>query len=78
MTVLHIPWIDRFPFPGMRNNAISLSCEGFDDEDFFRDVFTQESFDIRPGFQTWDPAAWVMIDSFRQKWGYLFARLAVG
>ena len=72
MTILHIPWIDRFPFPAMRNNAITLSCDGFDEEDFFRDIFTQESFDIKPGFHSWDPAAWVMVETFRRKWGYLF------
>ncbi len=73
MTVLHIPWIDRFPFPKMRDNAITHSCEGFDDEDFFCDLFTDESFEIKPGSYSWDPEAWVMTDRFRTKWGYFFA-----
>ncbi|KAJ9612415.1 hypothetical protein H2200_004012 [Cladophialophora chaetospira] len=73
MTVLHIPWIDRFPFPKMRDNAITHSCNGFDDEEFFCDIFTRESFEIKPESYSWDPTAWVMTNSFRDRWGFLFS-----
>ena len=87
MTVLHIPWIDRFPFPKMRDNVISLS--GVIDEEEFRtsllstpksslltpvvaDLFTTDSFVIVPESVSWDPMAWVVTKSFEEKWGYLF------
>lgn len=72
MTVLHIPWIDRFPFPKMRDNVIRLSCEGFDEDELFSDIFINESFTIAPGSPSWDAAGWTMAKSFQIKWGHLF------
>jgi len=72
MTVLHIPWIDRFPFPRMRDNVIQLCCDGFDEDEFFADIFTGESFTVAPGALSWDPAGWKMAEGFRSKWGHLF------
>jgi hypothetical protein len=72
MTILHIPWIDRFPFPKMRDNVIRLSCEGFDEDELFSDIFIRESFTITPGSLSWDPAGWNMAKSFQCKWGHLF------
>ncbi|EON63144.1 hypothetical protein W97_02371 [Coniosporium apollinis CBS 100218] len=71
MTVLHIPWIDRFPFPKMRDNVIQLSGI-IDEEVFLCDLFTTDSFTIVPGSVSWDPMAWVVTNPFEKKWGYLF------
>jgi hypothetical protein len=72
MTVLHIPWIDRFPFPKMRDNVIRLSCDGFDEDELFSDIFIRDSFIITPGSLSWDAAGWTMVKSFQIKWGHLF------
>lgn len=71
MTVLHIPWIDRFPFPNMRDNVIQLSGI-IDEEVFLCDLFTTDSFTIAPDSVSWDPTVWVVTKPFEDKWGYLF------
>jgi hypothetical protein len=72
MTVLHVPWIDRFPFPQMRDNAIRMSCrDNFDEEEFLFDVFMGETFTITPGSLSWDPSAWAVTKSFEEKWRFL-------
>ncbi|KIW09823.1 hypothetical protein PV08_11924 [Exophiala spinifera] len=71
MTVLHIPWIDRFPFPGMRDKVIRLNGM-FDEEEFLNDMFQMSTFDILPDSVSWDPNAWIMTQSFEEKWGFLF------
>lgn len=71
LTTLHQLWIDRFPFPKMRDNMISLN-RIFHEEDFLEDLFNMQSFEIRPGGKCWDPSAWKMGKIFGQKWGYLF------
>lgn len=67
----HYSWIDRFPFPRMRDNLILLSHR-LDLEDFFTDLFRMESFTLRKNADVWDVTAWEMCDEFREKWGYLF------
>lgn len=71
MTVLHIPWIDRFPFPGMRDNVIRLSGM-FDEEEFLNDLYQTNTFTILSESVSWDPGAWIMTKSFEEKWGFLF------
>ena len=71
LTTIHSRWIDRFPFPKMRDNLITLNGI-IDDEEFLRDLFSMESFHINPGKAGWDPSAWVIGKQFQQKWGYLF------
>lgn len=71
LTTVHPIWIDRFPFPKMRDNLITMS--GFvDEEDFLRDLFSMESFSIHQGKAGWDPSGWTMGEAFGKKWGYLF------
>jgi hypothetical protein len=71
MTTLHIPWIDRFPFPKMRDNIIMMNAV-IDEEDFLNDLFTTESFVVASGTMSWDPNGWVIGKEFQEKWGYLF------
>ncbi|KAF2180554.1 hypothetical protein K469DRAFT_274587 [Zopfia rhizophila CBS 207.26] len=71
LITIHARWIDRFPFPKMRNNMISMSSI-VDDEEFLSDLFTIPSFNLTPGRATWDPRAWKIEKSFAEKWGYLF------
>ncbi|KAK4941603.1 hypothetical protein LTR10_018480 [Elasticomyces elasticus] len=69
----HRKWIDRFPFPRMRDNLILLS-EILDLDDFVRDLFGMSSLIFRheSGQATWDPGAWIIAPEFASKWGYLF------
>lgn len=71
LMTIHPSWIDRFPFPKMRNSLISLSGV-IDEEEFVRDVMIMPSFEITPGRLPWDPRAWKMLKPFAEKWGYLF------
>ena len=70
---VHKRWIDRFPFPRMRDNMILL--DGLVDlEDFIRDLFGKDSLCLRPDAQgpTWEPKSWFLGTEFSLKWGYLF------
>ena len=71
LTTIHPRWIDRFPFPKMRDNFINLGAI-IDEEEFMRDLFSMESFTIQPGMSGWDPRAWIISKEFARKWGYLF------
>ncbi|KAF2684507.1 hypothetical protein K458DRAFT_418083 [Lentithecium fluviatile CBS 122367] len=71
LITIHPRWIDRFPFPKMRNSLISLSGV-IDDEEFVRDLALMPSFEIVPGRMPWDPRAWKILKPFAEKWGYLF------
>jgi len=70
LVTIHSRWIDRFPFPKMRDNLISLSGV-MDDEELLRDICTMPSFTITPGQPAWEPRAWIMEPPFAEKWGYL-------
>ena len=71
LTVSHPSWVDRFPFPKFRDNFIL--CYGVvDEEAFLRDLFSMDSFSIKPGRFGWDPTAWSIRPGFAAKWGYLF------
>ena len=67
----HPIWIDRLPFPRMRDNVILLAS-AIDLYAFYVDLFTKESFQIEEGMAPHDPAAYRFDPEFRAKWGYLF------
>ena len=71
LITIHPRWIDRFPFPKMRDSLISLSGV-IDDEEFMKDLALLPSFEIIPGRAPWDPKAWKIKKPFADKWGYLF------
>ncbi len=71
MSILHSQFIDRFPFPRLRDNMICLIGH-IDEEDFLGDLFNLTSFTMTPGRAPWDPGAWKMGKEFGMKWGYLF------
>jgi hypothetical protein len=71
LTTIHQPGIDRFPFPKMRDNMISMYAT-INEEDFGRDLCTQPSFTITTGMAPWDPKAWKIERYFAAKWGFLF------
>ncbi|KAJ7721452.1 hypothetical protein B0H16DRAFT_1559887 [Mycena metata] len=67
---IHPPWIDRFPFPRMRDNMVTLGV--IDEEVFLQYMFTSPTFEVKPGYASWDPTGWVVQKEFVQKWGFLF------
>lgn len=67
----HHDWIDRFPFPRMRDNMIILN-DTIDVKDILCDFFLMRSFSVRSGGASWDPDAWLISPEFNEKWGYLF------
>jgi hypothetical protein len=71
MVTIHPSFIDRFPFPRVRDAMISL-CGIFDEEELVKDMFTMPSFEIVQGRAPWDGSAWKIMDCFADKWGYLF------
>lgn len=68
---IHPPWIDRFPFPRMRDNLITL-IGLLEEEEFLQDLFCMSSFKIKSGGASWDPNSWSISKSFCKKWGFLF------
>jgi len=71
LLTVHHRWLDMFPFPKMRDNAITMSAV-IDEEEFLADLFIIPSFTILPGRACWDPRGWRMERGFAEKWGYLF------
>ncbi len=77
LAVPHRRWIDRFPFPRLRDNLILLSGL-IDLDEFVHDLFTTASLVwLGPQRQgqgaTWDPESWTLGRSeFAPKWAYLF------
>lgn len=71
LSTIHHLWIDRFPFPRLRDNFIMLSSL-IDEEEFLADLFNLKSFEIREGGCSWDPALWKIGEDFEARWGYLF------
>jgi hypothetical protein len=73
LAMAHKRWIDRFPFPRLRDNLILLN--GLVDlDEFVRDLFGMASLLLRPDSQraTWEPESWSIGSEFSLKWGYLF------
>ncbi len=73
LATVHKRWIDRFPFPRLRDNLILLN--GLVDlEEFIQDLFGMASLLLRSEVRraTWDPVSWTISPEFGRKWGYLF------
>lgn len=70
LVTLHCKWIDRFPFPRMRDNMILLSGV-IDLDQFCADMFGMASFTLKDSCPSWDPRSWILGAEFGQKWGYL-------
>lgn len=72
LTVPHYSWIDRWPFPRLRDNLI-LSMTSIDMSEFFGDLFEMDTFALRQGAaQPWDTSQWMIYPEFAKKWGFLF------
>lgn len=72
LTVPHYSWIDRWPFPRLRDNLI-LSLTTIDMSEFFGDLFKMDTFALRQGAaQPWDTSQWMIYPEFAKKWGFLF------
>ncbi|KIW18349.1 hypothetical protein PV08_02637 [Exophiala spinifera] len=71
LSTIHPQWIDRFPFPKMRDNMITL-LSIIDEEEFLGDLFCLTSFTVDSRFASWDPSGWKIGNEFSAKWGYLF------
>lgn len=71
LSTIHLPWIDRFPFPKMRDNMIRMEQE-INAEELLSDLFNMKSFDIKPGRPSWDPDAYIIDKGFAKKWGFLW------
>lgn len=70
MMIVHPRWIDRLPFPRMRDSLIKL-IGVVDEEELCKDLFTMPSWAIEPGYASWDPRAWKMEREWEMKWGWL-------
>ncbi|KAH6612150.1 hypothetical protein C7974DRAFT_91994 [Boeremia exigua] len=71
LTTVHFQWIDRLPFPKLRDSLIKLQSV-VDMDEFLNDIFVAPSFKIRKGGESWDARAWSMEAGWAQKWGWLF------
>ena len=70
LMIVHPRWIDRLPFPRMRDSLIKLRGV-VDEEEILKDIFTMPSWTITPGQACWDPRAWKMEKEWAGKWGWL-------
>jgi hypothetical protein len=76
-SVIHHPWIDLFPFPRMRDNALRAIEAGFDDDLLCFDVMEIYHADgeDRPTLmvwgESWDGMGWEVSAPFLKKWGWL-------
>jgi hypothetical protein len=68
--IVHPRWIDRLPFPRMRDSLIRLRGV-VDEEELCKDFFTMPSFTIEVGCASWNPRAWKMEKEWEEKWGWL-------
>lgn len=57
--VVHPRWIDRLPFPKMRDSLIRLRG-AVEEERLLQDLFCMPTWRFREGMACWDPWAWVM------------------
>jgi hypothetical protein len=71
LSIVHWPWIDKFPFPDFRDEII-LHSGTIDEDEFVEDLFTMDALTLAPGAVSWDPYAYSIDPIFQQKWGYLF------
>ncbi|XEV07065.1 hypothetical protein FSHL1_012352 [Fusarium sambucinum] len=76
-TVLHHPWLDIFPFPKFRDNAIlATDAEILDDGELCEDVAEVNLMNTeRPSLIVWGdaslPHSWEVSPLFLRKWGWL-------
>jgi hypothetical protein len=71
LAAVHPRWVDRLPFPKMRDNLIVL-INAIDEDEIINDILRDNSFALRVDSAPWEPAAWKVGKSFWEKWGYLF------
>lgn len=71
LTTVHYQWIDRLPFPKLRDSLIRLQSV-VDLDEFLNDIFVAPSFSIKRGAESWDAQAWSMEAVWAKKWGWLF------
>ncbi len=72
LNAVHWQGIDRYPFSDARDLMI-LNSGSIEEEEFLYDLFSIESFELLPGYESWDPRGWRMIPgAWKEKWGYLF------
>jgi hypothetical protein len=71
MSTVHWQWIDRLPFPDVRDEII-LQSGNIDEENFLWDFFNMETFKLKQGSKAWDPTAFTICPGFQAKWGFLF------
>jgi hypothetical protein len=73
LAVKHRNWIDRFPFPRLRDNLILLA-DRIDLSAFVYDLFNMPSLTLRENGErcTWNPSSWRLERGFARKWGHLF------
>jgi hypothetical protein len=79
-TVVHHPWLDLFPIPGMRDNILRGMQEGRFDEDQLCDEICCELVNVEASSSApliiwgnaWDANAWEFSIAFIQKWNMLF------
>ncbi|KAJ7038013.1 hypothetical protein C8F04DRAFT_1393354 [Mycena alexandri] len=72
-TALEAPlWLDRLlPLPRMRDNIVILDTM-IDEQELVQHFFLLPTFEITPGYASWDPAGWVVQKEFVDKWAFLF------
>jgi hypothetical protein len=70
LTTPHPIWLDRLPFPRLRDNVILL-MQMIDLEEFYVDLFMKESFHVDQNKEPHDMSAFHIQQAFRDKWGYL-------
>ncbi|KAJ4986814.1 hypothetical protein SVAN01_07741 [Stagonosporopsis vannaccii] len=71
LTTVHYQWIDRLPFPKLRDSLIRLQAV-LDLDEFLEDIFLKPSFEIENGGRSWEAGKWKMEEGWREKWGWLF------
>lgn len=70
LTTPHPVWLDRLPFPRLRDNVILL-IHMIDIEEFYADLFMKESFRVDQTKDSFDVSAYYILPEFRDKWGCL-------
>lgn len=77
MTTKHHPWLDLFPLPRLRDNAlIAVSVlSPADEQRFFEDVMESDGKNEWTGLlvwgEAWDPQNWEVSIPFLQRWPWL-------
>lgn len=71
LNTVHYQWIDRLPFPKLRDSLIRLQTV-LDLDEFLQDIFVAPSFEIEKGGRSWEAGKWRMAEEWRGKWGWLF------